>query len=275
MKLDTVFSVEGARVIVTGAASGLGLAFTEAMAESGAQVAMLDLNREALDAQFRRLRSLGYSVRSHVLDVTDRDAVDDTFNAVAAGFGGLDIVFANAGIDPGPGFAALNAAGEREPANMLEEYSDHRWRKVISVSLDAVFYSIRAAARHMRANRSGSIIVTTSVSALRPAVTLGAAYAAAKAGAAQLVRATALELASDGVRVNAIAPGPFETDIGGGFMHNSEVRSKMAAGVPMGRIAEVEEIKPLALYLASKASSFVTGQQFVIDGGLSLSAARA
>lgn len=99
MKLDTVFSVEGARVIVTGAASGLGLAFTEAMAESGAQVAMLDLNREALDAQFRRLRSLGYSVRSHVLDVTDRDAVDDTFNAVAAGFGGLDIVFANAGID--------------------------------------------------------------------------------------------------------------------------------------------------------------------------------
>jgi len=275
MKLDEVFSVAGARVIVTGAASGLGLAFTEAMAQGGAHVVMLDLNREALEMQIMRLKSLGHSISSYVLDVTDRQALDKTFDAVAADLGGLDIVFANAGVDPGPGFAALNPEGQREPGNSLEAYSDQRWNKVIEVSLDAVFYSIRAAARHMRPMGAGSIIVTTSVSALRPATGLGAAYAAAKAGAAQLVRATALELAPDGVRVNAIAPGPFETDIGGGFMHQAEVRLKMAAAVPLGRVADVAEIKPLALYLASSASSFVTGQQFVIDGGLSLSTARA
>lgn len=275
MKLDEIFSVAHARVIVTGAASGLGLAFTEAMAQGGAQVVMLDLDRGRLNTQVQRLKEIGYSVSGLVLDVTDRPALDFTFDSIAAELGGLDIVFANAGIDPGPGFAALNAQGEREPAHLLEAYTDQRWSKVIGVSLDAVFYCIRAAARHMRPSRTGSIIVTTSVSALRPAAGLGAAYAAAKAGAAQLVRATALELAPDGVRVNAIAPGPFETDIGGGFMHQAQVRAKMAAGVPMGRVADVAEIKPLALYLASGASSFVTGQQFVIDGGLSLSAARS
>ncbi|SCY84118.1 MULTISPECIES: SDR family NAD(P)-dependent oxidoreductase [unclassified Pseudomonas] len=275
MKFEEAFSVAGATVIVTGAASGLGLAFTEAMAVGGANVVMLDLNPRRLSTQADRLKDLGYSIASHVLNVTDRKAVDLIYDQVAATYGGIDVVFSNAGIDPGPGFAALNENGERDSANYLEQYADVRWQKVISVSLDAVFYSIRAAARHMRPRKSGSIIVTTSVSALRPAVTLGAAYAAAKAGAAQLVRATALELAGDGVRVNAIAPGPFETDIGGGFMHQDEIRAKMAAGVPMGRVADVEEIKPLALYLASRASGFVTGQQFVIDGGLSLSAARA
>jgi len=275
MKFEKAFSVAGATAIVTGAASGLGLAFTEAMAVGGANVVMLDLNPRRLSIQADRLKDLGYSIEPHVLDVTDRIAVDRIYDQVAATHRGIDVVFSNAGIDPGPGFAALNENGERDPANCLEQYTDIRWQKVVSVSLDAVFFSIRAAARHMRPRKSGSIIVTTSVSALRPAITLGAAYAAAKAGAAQLVRATALELASDGVRVNAIAPGPFETDIGGGFMHKDEIREKMAAGVPMGRVADVEEIKPLALYLASRASGFVTGQQFVIDGGLSLSAARA
>lgn len=275
MNFEDVFSVSGACVLVTGAASGLGLAFSEAMANGGANVVMLDLNPKRLSAQAQRLKDQGHSIESHVLNVTDRKAVDRIFDQVAEAYGGIDVVFANAGIDPGPGFAALNEDGQREVSNQLEHYADARWQKVISVSLDAVFYAIRASARHMRPKRAGSIIVTTSVSALRPAVTLGAAYAAAKAGAAQLVRAAALELAGDGVRVNAIAPGPFETDIGGGFMHQDEVRQKLAAGVPMGRVANVEEIKPLALYLASRASSFVTGQQFVIDGGLSLSAARS
>jgi NAD(P)-dependent dehydrogenase (short-subunit alcohol dehydrogenase family) len=236
---------------------------------------MIDLNEQRLHTETARLTAAGHSVFPFVLDVTNSEAVDRVFTEAASKLGGLDVVFANAGIDPGPGFASLDEHGNRSPENMLENYADRRWSKVVAVSLDAVFYSIRAAAKHMRPNRAGSIIVTTSISALRPAITLGAAYASAKAGAAQLVRAAALELAADGVRVNAIAPGPFETDIGGGFMHNPEVRNKMASTVPMQRVANVEEIKPLAVFLASEASSFVTGQQIVIDGGLSLSAARA
>jgi NAD(P)-dependent dehydrogenase (short-subunit alcohol dehydrogenase family) len=275
MSLDLTFSVDGRSVIVTGAASGLGLAFSEVMAEHGARVTLTDLDEDRLACEVDRLFAMGFAVTGAKLDVTNPTSVDRVFDAAADRQGGLDIVFANAGIDPGPGYAATNAQGERSKENRIEHYADARWHKVIAVSLDAVFYSVRAAARHMRPRRSGSIVVTTSISAVRPAVTLGAAYMASKAGAAHLVRSAALELAADNVRINAIAPGPFETNIGGGLMHKEEVRNAFAAAVPMRRVADVAEIKPLALYLASNASSFVTGQQFVIDGGLSLSSSRS
>lgn len=275
MSLDLAFSVDGRSVIVTGAASGLGLAFSEVMAEHGARVTLTDLDEDRLAREVDRLSAMGFAVTGAKLDVTNRTSVDSVFDAAADRLGGLDIVFANAGIDPGPGYAATNAQGERSEENRIEHYADARWHKVIAVSLDAVFYSVRAATRHMRPRRSGSIVVTTSISAVRPAVTLGAAYMASKAGAAHLVRSAALELAADNVRINAIAPGPFETNIGGGLMHKEEVRNAFAAAVPMRRVADVAEIKPLALYLASNASSFVTGQQFVIDGGLSLFSSRS
>ncbi|NTH16726.1 SDR family oxidoreductase [Agrobacterium rhizogenes] len=275
MNLQETFSVAGNAVIVTGGASGLGLAFSEVMAECGANVTMMDMDEARLGQEVERLSARGLTVSGTKLDVTDREALDRAFDEVNARTGRIDAVFANAGIDPGPGFAATDGNGDRSVANTIEHYADERWRKVISVSLDAVFYSVRAAVRHMRPRRSGSVIVTTSISAVRPAAALGVAYMASKAGAAHLVRTVALELAADNVRINAIAPGPFETNIGGGFMHRDEVRAAFAAGVPMRRVAHVDEIKPLALYLASGASSFVTGQQLVIDGGLSLSSSRS
>ena len=268
------FAVDGDSVIVTGGASGIGLAFAEAMAEGGADVTIMDIDPAGTKAEVERLCSLGQKVSGRVLDVIDRADLDRAFDEVAARTGRLDIVFANAGIDPGPGFAAVDKQGNHSDLNRIEHYEDAHWHKVIAISLDATFYSLRAAARHMRPNKSGSIIVTTSISAVRPAARLASAYAAAKAGAAQLVRGVALELAGDNIRVNAIAPGSFLTNIGNGVLKDKDAQEKMKNEVPLGRIARPDDIKGLALFLASGASSFITGQQIVIDGGRSLSSAR-
>lgn len=270
MDLNEVFSVRGKTAIVTGGASGLGLAFGEALASCGARVVLLDRNEGAAKQQAKRLADMGQDVRGGALDVTDRVALDTAFDSVAQEHGRLDVVFANAGIDPGPGFLSPTDRSVRVPEHQIEHYDDARWRKVIAVGLDAVFYSIRAAARHMKPAGGGSIIVTTSISAVRPAPTLGMAYMAAKAGAAHLTKTTALELARYGVRVNAIAPGPFATNIAGTRSDNGDFLAALAKGVPLGRVASPEDIKPLALLLASSASSFITGEQIVIDGGTSL-----
>ncbi|GAC03762.1 SDR family NAD(P)-dependent oxidoreductase [Paraglaciecola chathamensis] len=268
------FKVTGQSVIVTGGASGLGLAFAEAMCSEGARVTIMDMNEIALSQVITRMQAEGHSVTGRVLNVADRQDLDLAFDEVVAREGSLDTVFANAGIDPGPGFAALDMEGNKSAQNYIENYTDDRWDKVMRVNLDGAFYSLRAAARHMRRQKSGSIIITTSISALRPSGGLASAYPAAKAAAAQLMRHLALELAADGVRVNAIAPGPFATNIAGGVLHDEERRAAFTSIVPMGRIAEPDEIKGLAIFLASSASSFITGQQIAIDGGTSLSSAR-
>lgn len=272
MELQQVFNVRGQGAIVTGGASGLGLAMVEALASQGAQVTILDMDAAGIERQVARLTGQGLSVRGRVLDVTDRPAVDAAFEDAAAAHG-LDIVFANAGIDPGPGFMAFSDRGQRLPEHAIEHYSDERWHRVIGVSLDAVFYAIRAAARIMKPQgRGGRIVVTTSISAVRPAPGVGMAYMAAKSGAAHLVRTAALELARHRIRVNAIAPGPFITHIANGRMQDPAVQAAHARLVPLGRMASTEEVKGLALFLASEASSFVTGEQIVIDGGASLGA---
>lgn len=273
MNLNDLYLVRGRSAIVTGAASGLGLSIADALATCGAHVTLLDLDGDAAEREAARLREGGFAVRAAALDITDRVALDREFDAAAAAQGGLDIVFANAGIDPGPGFASGSERGKRVPEHQIENYSDERWRRVISVSLDATFFSIRAAARLMKPANRGSIVVTTSISAVRPAPAVGMAYMAAKAGAAHLVRSSALELARYGVRVNAIAPGPFSTNISANRPDVEEFRAAQAAGVPIGRVASPDEIRGLALLLASDASSFITGEQIVIDGGASLGTA--
>lgn len=273
MDLNNLYAVRGRSAIVTGAASGLGLAIAEALAACGARVTLLDLNGEGAEREAARLRAAGFETRAGALDITDRPALDRAFDDAASAQGGLDIVFANAGIDPGPGFASVLERGKRVPEHQIENYSDERWHQVIAISLDATFYSIRAAARHMKPAGRGSIVVTTSISAVRPAPVIGMAYMAAKAGAAHLVRTSALELARYGVRVNAIAPGPFATRIAVDRADADAFRAAQNATVPLGRVAEPEEIRGLALLLASDASSFITGEQIVIDGGTSIGAA--
>ena len=275
MKSERLFSVEGYGVIVTGAASGLGLGYTEALAENGARVTMLDVDGGQLAQHSERLRALGYAVRAEMLDVRDHAGIERAFDAAFAAHGRLDVVFANAGIDPGPGFVGSWVGSERarNPEGALCNYADERWQRVIDINLTGIFATLRAAARIMKPQRSGRLILTTSVAAYQCEPAIGAAYMAAKAGAAHLMHSVALELAAYDITVNAIAPGFFVTNIGGGHARNAQVQSAMAKRIPMHRVGFPDDIKGLALFLASPASAYLTGQQISIDGGWALGVA--
>ena len=271
MKCAELFSVQDRGAIVTGAGSGLGLGIAEALAENGARVTLLDVNAAALAAETERLGARGYAVRAAVVDVSDHAPLERAFDDAVAAHGRLDIVFANAGVDSGPGFLQ-GWAGERvrNPAGALESYSDERWERVIDVNLTGVFATLRAAARIMKPQRSGKLIVTTSVAGYQCEPAIGVAYMAAKAGAAHLMRNVAHELAAFNITVNAIAPGFFVTNIGGGHAKNPQVQAAMAKVLPLHRVGFPEDIKGLALFLASPASAYLTGQEITIDGGWTL-----
>lgn len=275
MNVSSRFEVAGFGVVVTGGASGLGLAYGEVLAAHGARVTLIDVDSDGVEEQAERLRGEGLDVRGAVADVTDHVALDRAIDGAAAAYGRLDVAFANAGIDSGAGFLGAWAGNERPriPEGALERYADERWNRVIDINLNGIFATTRAAARHMRPRRFGRIVVTTSLAATKVETAIGSAYMAAKAGARHFVRCIALELAGDGITANAIAPGFFVTNIGGGHAHNPETQASMAKDIPMHRVGWPDDVKPLALFLASPASEYVTGQEIVIDGGWGLGAA--
>jgi NAD(P)-dependent dehydrogenase (short-subunit alcohol dehydrogenase family) len=275
VNVSSRFDVSGFGVIVTGGASGLGLAYGEVLAAHGARVTLIDVDAGAVEAQAARLQGEGLDVRPAVADVTDHGALDRAVDAAAETYGRLDVAFANAGIDPGVGFVGAWAGGERPRVDegALENYTDERWNRVIDINLNGVFATARAAARHMRPRGFGRIIVTTSLAANKVEPAIGAAYMAAKAGAKHLTHCLALELAADGITANAIAPGFFVTNIGGGHAHNPDLQAAIAKDVPMHRVGRPDDIKALALFLASPASDYITGQEIVIDGGWGLGVA--
>jgi NAD(P)-dependent dehydrogenase (short-subunit alcohol dehydrogenase family) len=275
LKIEELFSVDGYGVVVTGGASGLGLGYAEALAENGAAVTLLDVDGARVAEECRRLRSLGHSVRGEVVDVCDHAALDRAFDAAVAAHGRLDVVFANAGIDSGPGFMDgwAGAQHPRNPQGSLERYTDERWNRVIDINLNGIFATLRAGARIMRPQRCGRMIVTTSVAAYQCEPAIGSAYVAAKAGTVQLMRSVALELAAFDITVNAIAPGFFVTNIGGGHAKHASVQAAMGKVIPMHRVGFPDDIKGLALFLASPASAYLTGQQISIDGGWTLGVA--
>jgi NAD(P)-dependent dehydrogenase (short-subunit alcohol dehydrogenase family) len=267
VRAEELFDVNGIAAIVTGAASGIGLACAKVLAANGARVTLMDNNAAQLGVALGEMAS-GADVRRDVVDVTDRAALDRAFDAAAKAHGRIDVVFANAGIGGGSGFLTLD--GQRNPDNAFERLAGERWEAGIANHLSSVFWTIQAAARHMKPQGGGRIIVTTSIAALKTEAVVGAPYMAAKAGAAQLVRQAALELARDNILVNAIAPGPFLTNISGGRMHDPAVRKHHERVTPLKRMAEPDEIMGLALLLASPAARYITGTQIVIDGGATL-----
>lgn len=260
MKAAQLFDVGGRIVFVTGAASGLGLAYSEVLAENGAHVVMTDVNRKTLDEQAASLQRGGASVETLGLDVGDTEALRAAIGGTARKHGRLDVVFANAGISAGTGpFTEAGAIG-----NVALE----RWQSVVDVNLTSVFATIQAAAAPMTLQRSGRIIVTSSIGGMKSEPMVGYAYAATKAALNNLVRHAAVELAQHNVLVNAIAPGPFLTNIANGRVKNDPaVRKQFEEMIPLHRVAEPGEIKGLALFLASPASSYVTGAVIPIDGG--------
>lgn len=269
MSLETMFNVTGKSVVVTGAAYGLGRAYAEIMAEQGAQVTLIDLNEDQLTKTVAEISEQFGRVHGIVCDVTDRAGMDAAFDEIASHQGGIDVVYANAGVDAGPGF--LTPEGQRNPEGEIDNLDDAHWDKVIGVNLTSIYYTMKLGARHMkRQGRGGSIIATSSIAAFYVDGIVGTPYMPAKAGVSHLVKQLAMELGRYNIRVNAICPGPFITNIAGGRMANVEDRQAFIRWSCLGRVAETDEIKPLALYLASPASDYVTGSQMVIDGGLIL-----
>jgi NAD(P)-dependent dehydrogenase (short-subunit alcohol dehydrogenase family) len=258
MKANELFDLSDHVVVVTGAASGIGLATSQVVAANGARVVMIDIDGDRLAEAANSIRPAG-AVDTVVVDVRQARPITAAIDACAAKYGRLDSVFANAGISGGPGFG--------KPEGVLQAASLELWNNCLRVNLDGAFHTMQAAAKHMKPRRSGSIVVTSSVAALRASAAPSYGYHAAKAGIAQVVRVAALELGPHNVRVNAIAPGPFKTNIGNGRMHTPEGAALFASTVPLGRLAELDEIKGLALLLASPASSYMTGTIIPIDGG--------
>lgn len=257
---EGLFDVRGARVVVTGAASGLGLAMAEVMVDGGASVTIADIDEARLDQVAAGLRERGGGdVRTAPLDVADRSQVDAVIDGVVADQGGVDVVFANAGISLEPGI--------QDPGGGITSINPEAWDRVLKVNLQGVISTMAAAARVMKEQGSGRIIVTASTAGLRTDPIVGYSYVTSKAAVVSAARQAALELAPYGVHVNVIAPGPIRTRIGGGTLPSSEVEQMWAATVPLGRMGEPDEIKGVCLLLASPASSWMTGAVIPVDGG--------
>jgi NAD(P)-dependent dehydrogenase (short-subunit alcohol dehydrogenase family) len=272
MKVSDLFKVEGYGVVVTGGASGIGLGYAEALGANGARVTILDIHARRVENETKRLRDAGLDVRGRVVDVTDHPALDAAIDEAARVYGKLDVVFANAGIDPGAGFLGGWPGTERPrvPEGALENYTDERWNRVIEVNMNGIFATVRAAVRHMKPRKSGRIILTTSLAATRVEPAIGAAYMAAKAGIAHLMRTAAMELAAYNITVNAVAPGYIVTNIGDGHALNPLEQKAVARTIPMHRVGFPADMYGVALFLASPASDYITGQQILVDGGQGL-----
>jgi NAD(P)-dependent dehydrogenase (short-subunit alcohol dehydrogenase family) len=264
--LQGIFDVQGARVLVTGAASGLGFAFAEALADCGAHVTLADIDAGTLEASTKTLADRGLHVRSAVVDVNDAAAVQSAIDALVEAEGGLDVVFANAGIGAVPGYAF-------EGGQTLDGIDPADLNRVLGVNLHGMLHTIGSAAGVMKRQGSGRIIVTSSIAGVQPEPFVCYGYISSKAAIINIVRHAALELAPYGITVNAIAPGPVKgTRIGGGATldPDADAEAGWAKMIPAGRMGNPDELKGLALLLGSPASSFLTGQTVVIDGGATL-----
>jgi NAD(P)-dependent dehydrogenase (short-subunit alcohol dehydrogenase family) len=260
MKLDRLFDVTDRIALITGGASGLGFAMAEALGINGAKLVLIDKNEAALADACRRLEERAVRCEGVHLDVTDAQAVRREVLAIHQRHARIDIAILNAGISLGPGFDA--------PAGQLENVPLDTWNKLLDVNLTGAFVMLQAVSPLMKAQRSGRVIIVSSMAGVRSQPSIGYGYIASKAGVVALTRQAALELAPFGVHINGIAPGPFSTQIGGGRINSPEGASRFAEMSPLRRVARPHEIQGVAMLLASDACSFMTGTVIPVDGGM-------
>ena len=250
------FDLSGKTALVTGGNGGIGLGMAEAMAEAGANIVIWGTNAEKNAAARDRLAAIGVKTLTSKVDVSQENQVIDAFGEAVRQMGRIDTVIANAGI----GFGA--------PSFM--ELKLDTFRKVMGVNLEGAFFTFREAARHMTSREGGGSLVGVASLAAIEGAARNQAYGASKGGLISMVKGIAVELARYGVRANTILPGWIATDMTGASQASQKFNENVIGRVPIRRWGQPEDFGGVAVYLASDASRFHTGDQFVIDGGYAI-----
>ena len=250
-----LFDLAGRRALVTGSSQGIGLALARGLAEHGASVVLNGRNAEKVEAVVQQLRSEGFVAESAVFDVTDAAAVSAGVSAIEAEIGPIDILINNAGMQ------------HRAP---LEDFPVEKWEELLRTNVSSIFYVGQAVARYMIARGRGKIVNIASVQSelARPNI---APYTATKGAVRNLTRGMSTDWAKHGLQVNSLAPGYFKTPLNQALVEDPTFSAWLENRTPAGRWGNVEELIGAAVFLSSQASSFVTGQMIVVDGGITTS----
>ena len=249
---ESRFDLTGRTALITGSSKGIGLALAAALASAGARVVLNARDADRLESARRALAAQGYQVDAAAFDVTDADAVEAGVAGIEASIGSIDILVNNAGMQYRSPFA---------------EFPVDAWRSLIATNIDSVFLVGRAVAQRMVTRRQGKIINVCSVQSelARPGI---APYTATKGAVKMLTKGMAVDLGPHGIQVNGLGPGYFKTELTAALVADETFTAWLSKRTPAGRWGDVEELAGAAIFLASRASSFVNGHILYVDGGI-------
>ena len=265
---STGYRIDGKVAIVTGASRGIGKAVALKLAEAGANVTVIARTKDKIERTAEEICDMGGDALAIPMDVSKEEMVKNAVKQTVSKFGRIDILSHNAGIlmfkpvavIPGARFPGLDATEDLEAQTLAE------WHRVMDVNLTSAFLLTQAVGPYMLKQKSGKVIITSSNGA-EQGQSLQTAYNTSKAGLCMFVRCLATEWGSYNINVNAINPGVINTEMVAPLIADQKTMNAILEATPLGRVGNPEEVALLALYLASDASSYITGQSITIDGG--------